>query len=366
MSRKYVSVILMLTLVSFVVPAHAVQLDVVIPKDSEEFSPIFTFTRIVSIQYSEDSKLAKLFGDVQQKISFDIDSENASVLIEKINSQLIEKSFVTISEIVGEYSVTITPQEKSASIEYKITIQPDMQGHFISDTVLDAQWRGFEILEEIPIKTKFGPYDINSPISAFVILPEVEQYLSESDAMQVLNLKLIDTTGLSDLPLSKWESMFDPTTKMSETAKYGFSGTVITNYSMGICTVYLGVCQDKDFTVPFEIDGKTYSIRSVESQDDGTIIIEGYVQESPGRTESFLVSKNAPSRGGEEETQVPIMYTMSGVGIAIAAGFFVWSDKKSKRMSTEQTGIDLKDLSAVSIGESAGSYQTNRGTAKLR
>jgi len=366
MNRKYSSVVLMLVLVSFVVPAHAVQLDAVIPKGSEEFSPVYTFTRIVSIQYDEDSKLAELFGETQQKISFVLNGENAIPLIDKINSQLKEKSFVTVSDVKGEYSVVITPQEKSASIEYKITIQPTMQGHFISDNVLDAQWRGFEILDEIPIETEFGPYDINSPISAFVVLPEVKAYLSESDATKLLDLKLIDTTGLSDLPLSKWESMFDPTAKMSETVKFGFSGTVITNYSMGICTVYLGVCQDRDFTVPFEIAGEAYTIRSVESQDDGTIIIEGYVQESSGRTESFLVSENAPNRGGEEDTQVPIMYTMSGVGIAIAAGFFVWSDKKSKKISAEQTGIDPSDLSSVAIGESAGSYQTNRGTAELR
>jgi len=366
MNEKYFGIVVMLVLVSFVVPAHAVQLDAVIPKGSEEFSPVFTFTRIVSIQYSEDSRLAELFGDTQQKISFDIDGENASILIEKINSQLKEKSFVTVSDVSGEYSVTITPHEKSASIEYKITLKPTMKGHFISESVLDAQWRGFEILEEIPIETEFGTYDINSPISAFIELPEIVKYLSDSDAMQVLDMKLVDATGLTDLPLSKWESMFDPTAKMSETIEYGFSGAVVTNYSMGICTVYLGVCQDRDYTVPFEIDGEEYTIRSIESQDDGTIIIEGYVQESSGRKESFLVTENAPGKEDVGDPQVPTMYAVSGIGVVIAAGFFVWSDKKSKKTSTEQTGIDPKDLCAVSTGSSAGSYQTNRGISHLR
>ena len=366
MNEKYIGIIVMLVLVSFVVPVHAAQLDAVIPKGSEEFSPVFTFTRIVSIQYSEDSRLAELFGDTQQKISFDIDGENASILIEKLNSQLQEKSFVIVSDVLGKYSATITPQENSASIEYKILLQPTMKGHFISESVLDAQWRGFEILGEIPVETKFDTYDINSPISAFTELPDIVKYLSSSDAMKVLDMKLLDATGLTDLPLSKWESMFDPTAKMSETIEYGFSGTVVTNYSMGICTVYLGICQDRDFTVSFEIDGEEYTIRSIESQDDGTIIIEGYVQESSSRTESFIVTENAPSKGNENDTQVPVLYTVSGVGVAIAAGFFVWSDKKSKKTSTEQTGIDPKDLCAVSSGESAGSYQTNRGISELR
>ena len=366
MNKKYLTIMVMLSLVSFVVPSHAVQLDAVISKNSEEFSPIFTFTRIISIQYSEDSKLAELFGDAQQRISFDINEDNASILIEKINSELQEKSFVTVSDVTGKYSAIINPQKNSASIEYMITIQPIMKGHFISESVLDAQWRGFEISGEIPIETKYGSYDINAPVSVFAELPEIEKYLSNSDAMQVLDMKLIDTTGLTNLPLSKWESMFDPTAKMTETVKYGFSGTIVTNYSMGICTVYLGFCQDRDQTKSFVIDGEEYTIRSIESQDDGTIIIEGYVQESSGKVESFLVTDNAPTKGDENDTQVPVLYTVSGVGVAIAAGFFVWSDKKSKKTSTEQTGIDPKDLCAVPIGESAGSYQTNRGTSHLR
>ena len=366
MNEKYFVIVVMVVLVSFVVPAHAVQLDAAIPKDSEEFSPVFTFTRIVSIQYSEDSKLAEFFGDAQQKISFDIDGENAAVLIEKINSQLKEKSFVTVSDVIGEYSVTITPHEKSASIEYKITIKPTMKDHFISESVLDAQWRGFKVLDEIPIETEFGAYDINSPISAFTELPEIVEYLSDSDAMQVLDIKLIDATGLTDLPLSKWESMFDPTSEMSEPGLYGFSGTIVTNYSMGICTVYIGVCQDRDVTVSFEIGGEEYTIRSIESQDDGTIIMEGYVQQSSGRVESFLVTENAPGIDDEKDTQVPTMYAVSGIGVAIAASFFVWTDKKSKKASTEQTGKDPKDLCAVSTGSSVGSYQTNRGTSELR
>ena len=117
-----ISSVLKFHVVSFVIPAHAVQLDAVIPKGSEEFSPVFTFTRIVSIQYSEDSRLDELFGDTQQKISFDIDGENAAVLIEKINSQLKEKSFVTVSDVSGEYYVVISPHKKSASIETKICI----------------------------------------------------------------------------------------------------------------------------------------------------------------------------------------------------------------------------------------------------
>ncbi len=364
---KVVAVIATLIIISGIIPAYAVQLDVRIPRDSEEIVPTFQFTRIITMQFSADSNLAELVGDVQQKVKFNINSENAGILVEKINAELYKKSFTKVTDIDGMYSAVISPQKESVSIEYKIIIRPTIQGHFISDSTLDSQWRGFEILEEIPIETKYGTYDINSPQSALIVIPQLLEYLSGSAAMRVLDLKLIDTNGLSELPLSKWESMFDPTSEMSEPEKYGFTGTVITNYSMGICTIYIGFCQDKDHTEPFEINGEKYTIRFIESQDDGTIIIDGYVQEGTIKgTEVFLITDEAPTTGGVEYTQVPIMYTMSGIGIVAAIGFFVWSDRKNRKTPTEQTGIDPKDLYATAIGSSVGSYQTNRGVAHLR
>ena len=35
-----------------------------------------------------------------------------------------------------------------------------------------------------------------------------------------------------------------------------------------------------------------------------------------------------PEIGNENDIQVPIPYAVSGIGIAVAAGFFVWSNKK--------------------------------------
>ena len=60
------------------------------------------------------------------------------------------------------------------------------------------------------------------------------------------------------------------------------------------------------------------------------------------------------------------MYAMAGVGVAVAIGFFVISDKKSKSSSSEQTGIDPKNLESMPISSSAGGYQTYRVTAQLK
>lgn len=350
MSMKYVALFVVLIIMTSIIPAHAVQLNAGIAKNSEKFIPTFHFVRIIKIQYDENSELADLIGDRQHKITFDINSENAVILVDRINSELEEKSFVKVIDINGEYTVVIRPQKDSVTLEYKMILRPTMQDHFIGNSAtLDSQWRGFKILEEIPVETEFGTYDINSPKSAFEArLPNTLEYISESDAMKILELKLVDTSGLSGLPLSEWESIFDPTAKMSEIKHhYEFSGNVITNYSMGICTIFRGICQDKIHQEKFVIDGEEYFIKSIESQDDATIIIEGYVNEDYlGQIEIFIIRDNAI--GGNPESTV--MYAISGMGVVIAVGFFVWSDRKVKKTTTKQTGIDPKDLRAESIG----------------
>ena len=234
MSAKYIVVLVALIVTSSIIPVYAAQLDAVITKNSQEFVPSFQFTRIVTIQYNENSKLAELVGNSQHKVSFDINSKNGGILIDLINSQLQEKSFVKVTDISGHYSAIISPKTKSVGIEYNIILYPVMQNHFVENSAtLDSQWRGFSILEKIPIETKYGSYDINSPKSALVkTIPQAMKYLADKDAIETLDIKLIDASGISELSLSKWESMFDPTAMMSETKQYGFLGNVVTNYSM--------------------------------------------------------------------------------------------------------------------------------------
>ena len=371
MSVRYIALLLTISIIAMTfLPANAAQLDVSIPRNSEKIIPTFQITRIVTIQYDNTSNLAKIIEDKQHIISHDINSKNATVLIDLINSSLEEKSFSKVTEINGEYAAIISPQEDSVTIEYKIVLYPTIENHFLLDSgnFLDLGWRGFEIFEEIPISTEEGNFDINSPKSALRnTIPDALDYLSQSDADEILEIKMINFKGISDLPLSSWESLFDPTAVMSETQSYGFSGNVLTNYSMGICTIYRGICQDKEIVKEFAIENEKYQIRSIESQDDATIVVEGYVEEiTLGNTEGFRMLVSAPTTGNENDTQVPALYAISGVGVVVALVFFLWSSKKSKSDQTEQTGVDPRDLQPISINSDAGSYQTNRVTAVLK
>ena len=365
--QRIFSVMLILLMFSSIHLAYGAQLDAVIVKDSKEIEPSFQFTRIITISHDGDSELQQLVKD--GKISFDIDSENSPSLISEINSILEEKSFAKVTDVTGSYSAIVSSQEKSIGIEYRLVIKPTIQNHFIENSqTLDSQWRGFLLENPIIVDSIYGEYDINSPSSVLKITsPDSLGYLQDTSAMEILKTSLIDASGISEFSLSMWESMFDPTAKMTETENFGFTGSVITNYSMGICTVYLGLCEDNTVTESFTINDEKYSIRSVESQDDATIVLEGYVSESKiGQLEVFSIQDSAPSVGNENDLQVTAMYAMAGVGVAVAIGFFVISDKKSKSSSSEQTGIDPKNLESMPISSSAGGYQTYRVTAQLK
>ena len=368
MYKVFVVLLVLVLTMSSVNHVYAAQLDAVIAKDSNEFIPTYQFTRIITINHDGDSELQRMIGD-GIKVSFDIDKTNADSIISQINSELQKKSFAKVTDISGKYSAIISVREKSIGIEYRIILNPTIQNHFVGDSnTLDSQWRGFVIDEMIPVDTAFGEYDIHSPSSIFTISHDVAlEYLSGSGAMEILETPLIDAAGISEFPLHRWESMFDPTAEMIDTTNFGFSGTVITNYSMGICTVYLGFCEDKKMNQEFTIDGEDYSIRSIESQDDATIVIEGYVNESRiGKVEVFTIQDSAPVIVKEDDMQVVTLYGMAGLGVALAAGFFVVSDRKAKGTSSEQTGIDPAHLESVQISSSAGGYQTNRGTSQLK
>ncbi|MGY5146706.1 MAG: hypothetical protein ACW9W4_01725 [Candidatus Nitrosopumilus sp. bin_7KS] len=368
MYKVFVVFLMLMLSASSINHVYAAQLDAAIAKDSDEFIPTYQFTRIITITYDGDAELQRLMGN-GIKVSFDLDKTNSNSIISQINAELEKKSFAKVTDISGKYSALVSVQEKSIGIEYRIILNPTIQNHYVGDSsTLDSQWRGFSIEGVIPVDTEFGEYDINSPSSVLAVSHGTAlEYLSGSEAMGILESPLIDAAGISEFPLHRWESMFDPTAKMSETVDFKFSGTVITNYSMGICTVYLGFCEDKKMYQEFTIDGEEYSIRSIESQDDATIVIEGYVSESRiGKVEVFTIQDDAPVIVKEDDMQVITMYGISGLGVAAAVGFFVISDRKAKRTSSEQSGIDPAHLESVPISSSAGRYQTNRGTSQLK
>ena len=362
------------------IPAWAAQMDVVIATDEQEIEPSFKFLRVIVIDYPQDGNLADQLRDQKKTVSFSADSktQGMSDLISKINSDLYSKistSFVTEAHL--NYEAKLTGGEDSAFIEYKIEVVPTITNYIVRDSsgnspgLYDAQWRGIQMDGPVIIETKYGSYDINNPSSLLKNqMPELWDDLKNSEAREILEMELIDASGILKSPLSRWHSLFDPTPIIEESKKAGFKETaVLTRYSLGECNIESGPCIDRKWIQEFSLD-TDYSIKAIESQDDATISIEGYVTDTIIEdAEVFGVSSSPPSDYAVPATgEFPamIMYGMAGMAAIGGSIFFVFSNRQLKKSEGQgQQGIDPSKLRAYSTSSSAGGYQTNRAEAQL-
>lgn len=371
---KYV-ILLLLILSGFIPYAHAAQLDAKIPTGEDTIEPSFQFLRVIYIEYPDGGEIAKLLQGKTQAISFSADSKthNMSNLIYQINQNLKSiPSDVFVIDAKINYQAILSGNENSAVIEYKIQLIPTITNHIIQrqseKSTIDANWRGIKLDQPILIDTEYGSFDINNPKSALdVLLPDVMAKIKDKD-LKILELPIFDASKILNLPLYKWQSLFDNTAIIPGAVEYKFSGKyVITHYTMGECSVEVGACNDRKWSQDFEID-KKYSIKIVESQDDASIVIEGYADSSTfGGIEVFETSlKNTVSDVPETGFPGGVMYSMAGMAVIGGIIMFVFSNRKLKQDKDQgQTGIDPAHLRSYETSESAGGYKTNRGESYL-
>ncbi len=371
---KYV-ILLLLISSGFMPYAQAAQLDVKIPTEQDTIEPSFQFLRVIYIEYPNGGEIAKLLQGKSQTISFSVDSKtrDMSNLIDQINQNLKSiPSDAFVTDVKINYQAILSGNENSAVIEYKIELIPTITNYVIQrqseKSTLDANWRGIKLDQHILIDTKYGSFDINNPKSALdVLLPDVMAKIKDKD-LKILELPILDASGILSLPLYKWQSLFDNTAIIPGAVEYKFSGKyVITHYTMGECSVEVGACNDRKWSQDFETD-KKYSIKIIESQDDASIAIEGYADSSTfGGIEVFETSLKS-TVNDVTETGFPggVMYGMAGMAVIGGIIMFVFSNRKLKQDKGQgQTGIDPSYLRSYETSESAGGYKTNRGESHV-
>lgn len=362
------------------------QLDARIPRNVDAIEPSFKFLRVVIIDYPDGGDLANLLQGKQEKISFIADSQTSGILslIQQLNTSIKKSSsHATITDAKIVYQATLDGKKGSAVIEYKIELILTVTDYIIRQAVphssqveqevsalLDSHWRGISITEPIVLQTEYGSYDVNDVSSVLkVVAPEVLEKIQDTDAKKVLDQKLLDASGIQNLPLTKWHKLFDPTALQEDAKKMGFTGnTVISQYSMGECNIEIGPCTDKKTAQQFTLD-KKYTIRSIESQDQATLAIEGYVTSTKlADIEVFGVNSKIPDDFSDSPTgefPVSIIYgmaTMAGIG---AIALFWFSNRQLKKDQGGQRGIDPALLQVRETSSSSGGYKTNRGEAYL-
>lgn len=365
-----------LILSGFLPSVWAAQLDADILVDNESMSPTFSFLRIIYIEYPDGGEIAHLLQGKNQTISFSADSRIDDM--PRLKSQLNENlkslpSTVFVTDVKLNYQAILSGHEKSAVVEINLELIPTMANSIMKrdgdSRIIDANWRGLTLETPVMLETQYGEFDINNPQDALEkMAPDVLNKFQHS-SIEILEIPLINSSEILNLPLYKWHSLFDNTAIIPTAELVNFTGEhVITYYSMGECNLEIGFCQDREWIKEMELD-KKYRIMMIESRDDASIAIEGYVENSSiGSIETFNAKLSAPVNSTPVIDKFPaaIMYGMAGLAAIGGVGMFLFSNRKLKKDHDQgQTGIDPANLMAYEISTSAGGYRTNRGEAVL-
>ncbi len=305
----------------------------------------FKFLESAFIDYPNGGKLKDLLASKNYTLSFTEGSNNTSVkdLISKINTALVrdQKSPVIVSDLVVKYTATLVGNDKSASIDYNIELDPTITSYVIKlgsgdqPTIIDASWMGLTIKDPVTIKTvEYGDVEINNPVS-FVkkAAPDVYSVIAGTKAEEALKNNLIDASSILQEPLDQWVHLFDPAYTLSETSGYGYAGqkVAITTYTMGQSSLSEGIQKPTQNTVDFSAD-TNYKLTTVQHASSASVNIDGQaIATKVGDTPAFATTPKATttetSSGG---FPVGVIYGMAAFGAIVAGGVLFWSNKKLK------------------------------------
>ena len=335
-----------LLVVGSISPIWAAQLDARISTHLSDAQPTFKFLKTVFIEYEDGGEISKLLNgkDILVSIEANKDTPGVSELIQKMNSNLQSiDSTVFVTDLELTYRAHLQGRGGQAAIDYKVTIIPTMTNYLLrpaegnNPALIDANWRGLTVNGPVTITdADHGDVEINT-LSGFLMkeTPEVYEKIAGTEGEDILNISLIDASGILAQPLSNWHHLFDPSGTISETAKWGYTEKlVITSFTMGESSLREGIQTEREKSVEFTTD-KKYVIRTVESAHSATISIDGFVTEtSVDDSEYFGSSPKVPEGYATTSTggfPVGVMYGMAAAGGAVAVFVLVWSDKKLKK-----------------------------------
>ncbi|CUR51459.1 exported protein of unknown function [Nitrosotalea devaniterrae] len=358
MTKRFLlaSAILGLLVLGTVSPIFAtVDFNAYLPMAGTPITPEFKFTKNVAIDYSGGGKLKDLLNGKNMTVSFSDTSDNNTSIkafMENINTEFAtdRKTTATISSLKLDYQVQINGDDKGATIDYKITLTPTLNGYLLSKgegtvpTVFDISWMGFKMTGPVVISSKLGDLDINSPLGIIQNqLPDVYTVLKGTAAETTLQSNLIDASALVSYPIEKWNSLFDPAYTLSDAVGYGYGGqkVAVTGFAYGQSDLYQGSLKPQDTDVDFTADAK-YHLTVIERASSGTIDADGHangyeVQGDP----AISTTSGASTSGGTTTAQglsTMTIYVMAGFAAVIAAGVFWFSNRKMKE--SLKRGVD--------------------------
>ena len=367
----------MLTLT--IVPAFGAQMEFRMLPEEQNATATVKFQRTIFLEYENGGQLAdELMGKKTSK-TFSVTSDE---IRDRINYYLknTAETDAVVTNVQVDYDAQLTGRAINTSIDYKIVLTLDLQGHILreysgsSPALVDMDWRGFIVDGPIVLDIRGVNNEINLPISYIAqASPSLYSAVQGSEAETILNYPIIDSTGIKAQPLGNWHFLFDPTGINVDASQFGLSdelaGRVWSSFTMGESSFREGIQIEKTHEATFTAD-KSYIIRAIESADSANVHIGGFASvDVLGNSEVFGVSPTPPegfATTSSGEFPVMIIYGMAGMSGIVGIGVFIISEKKRKKdVGQGQTGIDPSRLRAASTSTGAGGYKTNRGEAYL-
>src|SRR5579885_2897157 len=214
-----------------------------LPINGAPITPTFKFTRVVYLDYPQGGNLKNA-----------LDGKNMTV------------SFPTDASIT--YLIEITPTvDKYVLYHGTAVTQSGLQGGG-TPFIMDAAWVGFNLNKAATISTQqYGDLEINFPINLIQKeLPSAYNVIKGTQAEKLLQQNLINPSTLyQQQSLDKWDSLFDPSYTVSDSAVLNYKGAkvAVTTFSTGVSNLQSGTMQNNQQDVDFTTDAK-YHIRTID------------------------------------------------------------------------------------------------------
>ena len=206
---------MMLTLT--VVPAFGAQMEFRMLPEEQNATATVKFQRTIFLEYENGGQLAdELMGKKTSKV-FSVTSDE---IRDRINYYLknTAETDAVVTNVQVDYDAQLTGRAINTSIDYKIVLTLDLQGHILreysgsSPALIDMDWRGFIVDGPIVLDIRGVNNEINLPISYIAqASPSLYSAVQGSEAETILNYPIIDSTGIKAQPLGNWHFLFDPT-----------------------------------------------------------------------------------------------------------------------------------------------------------
>ncbi len=251
----------------------------------EQIKPSFQFQKSIIIFYDETGKLREEMHQKDIQIYFSENSSNPQVfdLMQKLNQNLEDlSSQVKITELDVTFKARMKGHNLTGLFDYEITLVPTITNFVINKThsdstrIIDVNWRGMSIKDEIMIASDLGTIDINHPISFIKqVHPEFYEAIQGTAIYPIMSKPLIDSAGLNE-ELGNWHFIFIPWSneQKSNLIPEEWAGSNVSVFQKGDFSM-----RDSSRVEINDIDviaDKTYPVRIFEYYDRGFIKTKGF------------------------------------------------------------------------------------------